>query len=396
MGVGGRSRQHMSFLLPGGKEGGMGIPQWKVKYVPGTEIVAVADVFETNLDHAATIVGPQTKKFHDYRKLLDQKDIDAVVITSPDHWHKQMLVDAVAAGKDVYLEKSVTHSVEQGPEEIAAVEKSDRMVQTGTQMRSWPHYIQGKQIVDSGALGDVHLVDAWWFLNYYRGMHHQQHAAASTANIESKLDWKAWLGSAPERPFNLDRFSMWRYYWDYGGGNFEDLLSHAIDIVQWYMDSPTPSSAIANGRVFEFTNWECADTCTCSLEYPKGYLVNYSGGHTFGIDFGSIIFRGTKATLEISRAHLALYEDDAPSIITPYNPKLERWRPDPKVYVESEYEGTSYNYQNWLDSIRSRKPPNCNIRAGVQAGFAAHLANAAMRSGKKANWDESQQKIMLG
>ena len=161
---------------------------------------------------------------------------------------------------------------------------------------------------------------------------------------------------------------MWRYFWDYGGGNFEDLLSHAIDIVQWYMDCPTPTSAIATGHVYEFTDWECPDTSCCTLEYPKGFLVNYSGGHTFGIDFGSIIFRGTKATLEISRAALALYEDDAPSIITPYNAKLERWRPDPKLYVESEYEGTSYNLRNWLDSIRSRKPPNCNIRAGRASG----------------------------
>jgi predicted dehydrogenase len=393
MGAGGRARQHMSFLLPGGNEGGMGVPQWKVVYVPGTQIVAIADVYEPNRDHAAAMAGPETKKFHDYRELLDQKDIDAVIIASPDHWHKQMLVDAVAAGKDVYVEKSVTHAVEEGPEEIQAVEKSGRMVQTGTQMRSWPHYIQGKQIVDSGALGTVRLVDAWWFLNYMRMR--QQHTALQAANVEAKLDWKAWLGSAPARPFSLERFGMWRYFWDYGGGNFEDLLSHAIDIVQWYMDSPTPASAIATGHVYEFTEWECPDTCTCALEYPQGFLVNYSGGHTFSIDFGSIIFRGTKATLEISRAALALYEDDAPSFIPPYNTKLERWRPDPKLYVESEYEGTSYNLRNWLDSIRSRKPPNCNIRAGVEAGFAAHLANAALRSGKKAQWDESEQKIML-
>ena len=395
MGAGGRARQLMSFLLPGHDEGQMGVQQWKVVYVPGTQIVAIADVFETNRERSAAMAGPDTKQFHDYRELLEQKDIDAVIIASPDHWHKQMLVDAVAAGKDVYVEKSVTHAVEEGPEEIQAVEKSDRMVQTGTQMRSWPHYLQGKQIVDSGALGTVRLVDAWWFLNYYRAMQLRKQEAASTANIESKVDWKAWLGSAPPRPFSLPRFTMWRYFWDYGGGNFEDLLSHAIDIVQWYMDSPTPASAIAAGHVYEFAEWECPDTCTCALEYPKGFLVNYSGGHTLGLDFGSIIFRGTKATLEISRAALALYEDNAPSFIPPYNAKLQRWRPDPKLYVESEHEGTSDNLRNWLDSIRSRKPANCNIRAGVQAGFAAQLGNAALRSGKKATWDEVQRKIVL-
>jgi len=161
MGAGGRARQLMGFLLPDHDEGRLGVPQWKVVYVPGAQIVAIADVFEPNRDQGAALAGSDTKKFRDYRELLDQKDIDAVIIASPDHWHKQMLVDAVAAGKDVYVEKSVTHAVEEGPEETQAVEKSGRMVQTGTQMRSWPHYIQGKQIVDSGALGTVRLVDAW-------------------------------------------------------------------------------------------------------------------------------------------------------------------------------------------------------------------------------------------
>jgi hypothetical protein len=143
------------------------------------------------------------------------------------------------------------------------------------------------------------------------------------------------------------------------------------------------------------TDWECPDTSTCALEYPEGFLVNYTAGQTYGIDFGSIIFHGSKATLEISRGAVALYEEDATNFLPAYNSKLERWRPDPKIYVESDHEGTSDNLHNWLESIRSRKAPNCNIRAGVQAGFAAHLANAALRSGKKATWDESQQKIVL-
>jgi len=393
MGAGGRARQLLQFLLPGPEENWMGMPQFKIIMVPGAQIVAIADVYELNRDRAAAMAGPETKKFHDYRELLDQKDIDAVIIASPDHWHKQMLVDAVAAGKDVYVEKAVTHAVEEGPEEIQAVEKSGRMVQTGTQSRSWPHYLQAKEIVDSGALGTVRLVDAWWFLNYYRGMlMRPQRAAAEAANIESKLDWKAWLGSAPPRPFSLPRFTTWRYFWDYGGGNLEDLLSHAIDIVQWFMDSPTPASARATGHVYEMTDWECPDTVTCTLEYPKGFLVNYFGGHTSGTDFGGTIFYGTKATLEITLAGFALYEEGGRFW---YNPKSRRWRPDPKLYVESEHEGTFDNLRNWLDSIRSRKPPNCNIRAGVEAGFTTHLGNAALRSGKKATWDEVQQKIVI-
>ena len=172
----------------------------------------------------------------------------------------------------------------------------------------------------------------------------------------------------------------------------EDLMSHAIDIVQWYMDSPTPSSAVATGHAYEYTELECPDTLTCTLEYPKGFLVNYFGGQTTGMDFGSIIFYGTKATLEISRAAFALYEEAGRFW---YNPQSRRWRPEPKLFVESEREGTSDNLRYWLDSIRSRKAPNCNIRVGVEAALAAHLGNAALRSGKKAKWDESQQKIVL-
>jgi predicted dehydrogenase len=395
IGTGGRARQLMGFLLPGHNEGQMNVPQWKVVYVPGTQIVAVADVFEPNRDRSAEMAGPGTRKFHNYHELLDQKDVDAVIIAAPDHWHKQMLVDAVAAGKDVYVEKCVTHAVEEGAEEIQAVEKSGRMVQTGTQMRSWPHYIRGKEIVDSGALGTVYLVDAWWALNYASAPRRQRQQAAQVPNIDTKLDWKAWLGSAPPRPFDMMRFTTWRYFWDYGGGNFEDLLSHAIDIVQWYMDSPTPTSAMATGHGYQMTEWECPDTATCALEYPKGFLVNYSAGQTYGVDFGSIVFHGTQATLEISRGALALYEEEAKNFLPQYNPKLQRWRPDPKLYIESEHEGTSDNLRNWLESIRSRKAPNCHIRAGVQAGLVAHLSNAALRSGKKATWDESQQKILL-
>jgi len=393
MGAGGRARQILQFLLPGPFGDWMGMPQFKISYVPGAQIVAIADVYEINRDRAAAMTGPETKKFHDYRELLDQKDIDAVIIASPDHWHKQMLVDAVSAGKDAYVEKAVTHSVEEGPEEIQAIEKSGRMVQTGTQMRSWPHCVQAKEIVDSGALGTVRLVDAWWFLDYYSGMlKRPEQSAAAQAAIESKLDWKAWLGSAPARPFSLPRFTTWRYFWDYGGGNLEDLLSHAIDVVQWFMDSPTPTSAIANGHVYEMTDWECPDTVSCTLEYPKGFLVNYFGGHTSGIDFGSMVFYGTKATLQLTLAGFGLYEEPGRFW---YNSKSQRWRPEPKLYVESEHEGTSDSLHNWLDSIRSRKPPNANIRAGVEAGFTTHLGNAALRSGKKATWDEVQQKIVL-
>ena len=171
-------------------------------------------------------------------------------------------------------------------------------------------------------------------------------------------------------------------------------MTHAIDTVQWYMDSPTPASAIATGRVYDF-GWECPDTVSCTLEYPKGFMATYTGNHNTGMDFGSIIFRGSKATLEISRAALSVYDEEVNRPIASYNAEIRRWRPKPRIYVESDYEGTADNLKNWLDAIRSRKTPNANIRIGVEAARAAHLGNAALRAGKRATWDEQQRRIIV-
>ncbi len=299
IGTGGRALQLMDHLIPKPKDPVQGgIPQWKTKPVEGAEVVAVADVYQPHRNQAAAKAGANTAQFHDYRKLLDQKDVQAVIIAAPDHWHKQMLVDALAAGKDVYLEKPATHTLEEGPQEIQAVEKSGRIVQTGTQQRSWPHYVQGKQILASGALGVVRLVDAFWFMNYgIRGVNNLPRSQEPPAN----LDWMAWLGSAPAQPFNHLKFRVWRQFWDFGGGNLADLMTHAIETVHWYMECDTPASAVGIGHTYDWP-FECPDVLNCTLEYPKGFLLTYAGCHTMGMDFGSIIFRGSKATLEISRA----------------------------------------------------------------------------------------------
>jgi predicted dehydrogenase len=393
IGTGGRATQLMDHLVGKPQDAVQsGIEQWKTKPVSGAIVVAVADVYEPHLNRAAAKAGANTAKFHDYRKLLERKDVDAVIIAAPDHWHKQMLIDAVAAGKEVYVEKPVTHALEEGPEEIEAVEKSGRIVQTGTQQRSWPHYIQGKQIVAAGALGVVRLVEAFWFMNY--GPRGPMGRTASRQAPPAGLDWKAWLGPAPAQPFNEMKFRIWRQFWDFGGGNLCDLMTHAIETIHWYMDCDSPASAVGIGHAYDWP-FECPDNLSCTLEYPKGFLVRYSGSHTMGMDFGSIIFRGSKATLEISRAALALYEEDRGRGWPKFNRAERHWRPEPKAYVESEHEGTSEHLQNWLECIRSRKEPNAGIRIGVAAARAAHLGNAALRSGKKVTWDDTQQKMVF-
>jgi predicted dehydrogenase len=225
IGTGGRTRGLMSHL----------------KKLPGNEMVSVCDVYEPRLLQAAADITDRTvTKVADYRRILDDREIDAVVIGTPDHWHKAITLDAVAAGKDVYVEKPVSHTIEEGAEMVKAIEASKQIVQTGTQQRSWDHWVQGKQIIDSGRLGQITFIQTYWY----------QHATAGKYPPVSmdKLDWKRWLGSAPDQPFRPERFFQWRHFWDFGGGCLTDLMTHWIDVVHWYMDVDAPLSVAATGH----------------------------------------------------------------------------------------------------------------------------------------------------
>src|SRR5262245_18642811 len=299
IGTGGRTRYLMGLL----------------KNLPGCEQIAVCDVYEPNLDQAVALIGSNVKRYTDYRAMLESKEIDGVVIGSPDHWHKQMTIDAVRAGKDVYVEKPISHSIEEGEAMVAAVESSGRVVQTGTQQRSWEHFILGKQIVESGKLGQITFGQAYWYQNYA--------ARTRLPDLDtSKLDWKKWLGSAPDQPVKLERFFLWRWYWDFGGGALTDLMTHWIDVIQWYMGTPAPKSALATGRVYAST-WECPDTLSCVLEFPKNYSVVYTGTMASRVDDGGFELRGTSGTLKVDRQHLAFYSEETRNITGTQAPEHE-------------------------------------------------------------------------
>ena len=211
--------------------------------LPANEIVAACDINELRRYAAVDTVGHQAKPVSDYREVLDRNDIDAVVIGAPDHWHVRMTLDAVAAGKDVYCEKPVTHTIEEGDALIAGVEKSKRVVATGTQQRSWDHYLIAKELVQGGRLGQITLAEMYWYQNYVRPSWQDMQPEIDPSRIE----WKKFLGSAPDQPFDSVKYRRWRFFWDFGGGNFTDLMTHWIDVVQWYMRSPLPSSVVAAG-----------------------------------------------------------------------------------------------------------------------------------------------------
>lgn len=361
IGTGGRSRKTLTPIH---------------KNQPDTEFVSICDVYEPNLLRTISENNlGSVKQIRDYRAILDDKSIDAVVIGAPDHWHAQMVKDAVAAGKDVYVEKPVTHSLDEGPDLIRAVESSKRIVQTGTQQRTWPHFIEGKKIIDSGKLGPITIIRMWWFQNYAAGSHSNKIAF-------DKLDQKAWLGSAPEQTITPIKFYWWRWFWDFGGGALTDLMSHWIDVAHWYMDSPVPTSVITTGNRYVL-DWECPDTITCVLDYPKKFSVAYNGAMNSSIDDGGLEIRGTKGTMKIDRSRLAVYPESGEQI-----GKLGVGVPE--ILIESQADGTIAHIRNFLDCVKSRKTPTANIRVAVEAARAAHLGNMAFKQGRRVTWDAQQ------
>ena len=212
-----------------------------------------------------------------------------------------MTLEALAAGKDIYVEKPVSHALEEGEEMVKAVEASKQVVQTGTQQRSWDHWILGKEIVDSGKLGRVTYVDTYWY---------QLATPGPLPDVDtSKLDWKRWLGPAGDRPFEPERFLRWRHFKASGGGMLTDLLTHWIDVVHWYMGVEAPLAATTIGRSYRMKTWEWPDAATATLEYPGEFMVTHNGSYGSSIDDGGLEFRGDKGTLKIDRERLLVYRE---------------------------------------------------------------------------------------
>jgi len=361
IGTGGRARGLMTQLKP----------------IAGAEITAVCDVYEPRMLQAAEIAGPTAVKVTDYRRILDNREIDAVLIGTPDHWHKTMTLDAVAAGKDVYVEKPVSHSIEEGVAMMKAIEASKQVVQTGTQQRSWDHWILGKQIIDSGKLGQITFVHTYWY----------QHArAGSYAPVAlEKLDWKQWLGSAPDQPFRPERFYQWRHFWDFGGGCLTDLMTHWIDVVHWYLNVDAPLSVVSSGHNYNIKIWQAPDTVSTTLEFPN-FTCAYLGTYVSRVDDGGLEFRGELGTLKIDRERLAFYRDSAEYA-------RGSLTPEPEIFIRSSGDGSVPHLQNWIDCIRSRKTPNANIRVAHQAARTAHIANAALRAGRAVRWNDRAGRV---
>ncbi len=349
---------------------------------PSVELAAICDVYVPHLKRAAELAAPKARATNDYRLVLEDKDIDAVIIGAPDHWHKTMLVESVRAGKDVYCEKPIIHDIGEGQPILDAVAETRRVVQTGTQQRSWPHYILASEIVSSGLLGKITFIHAYWYQNYYNSNGWE---AMMTIN-PAELDWGRFLGDAMKQDFTAEKYIWWRFYWSFGGGILTDLFTHWADVIQWYMKQTSPETATTTGELY-LMNWECPDTIAAVYEFPGDFNVTFTGALNDSIGDGGIEFRGTKATLKIDRAHFAVYPEGQTWV-------SGRMEPKPEIFARSERDGTIDHVKNFLDCMKTRKTPNAPVSAGFQAARTSWIGNIALQRGLKTVWDAEKHRVV--
>jgi predicted dehydrogenase len=345
--------------------------------IKNVRIAAVCDVWDVHLAAARKLADPRALATKHFKEVLDRKDIHAVVIGSPDHWHVPMTVAAVEAGKDVYVEKPLTHELAEGKRVIAAVKKSGKVVQVGMQQRSMPHILRGKELLDEGRLGKVVKVRLTWNRNTDR-------IRRNKLGVDPKaVDWKAFMGGAPRQDFDEYRFRNWRWFWDFGGGIFTDLMVHWIDVAHWFLKLDHPEKALSIGVHDKSKGaWETPDTVQTLLAYKGGVQAHFAGTFSNARDGAMIEFMGADATLYIDRGRFELHPErnkgKALEMILGMGARGRDFYANP--------DGELLHLRNWVECVRARKTPTAPVEAGVSAAAAAHLANLSLRSGTVAAW----------
>ena len=357
------------------------------------DAIAIADPYQPNLDEGLGMTLGKAKGYKDFRQVLDHKDIDAVIVATPDHWHAIPMIAACEAGKDVYQEKPLSHTLHEGRRMVQAAEKHNRVVQVGTQQRSGEHFQKAVELVRGGKIGKVCYADTWIYGNEY------PEGLGNPPNTDPPewLDWDLWLGPAPKVPFNRNRcIGTFRWFWDYSGGTLTDWGVHLIDIVHWAMGVDAPRTVVAaGGKYLIEDNRETPDTLQVVFEYPpspvsgKAFVVRFENrvvnahgpdGHGYGIEF-----YGTDGTLFIDRSGYTLWPE-------PLRVGPERVSTSNVV----KGEGSAQHYPhvlNFLDCVRSRQKPNSDVETTHRSTSAPLIANVAYKLGRKLTWDRDQEQF---
>jgi predicted dehydrogenase len=369
--------------------GRMGSDNLRFSAQAGAQVTAVCDVYQPALERAEAEArklgfnGVKTKK--DFREILADKSIDAVCISTPDHWHAYMTVEACKAGKDIYVEKPSFVYIEEGPKMVEAARKYKRVVQAGTMQRSGAFFQKARDIVKSGDLGDV------TFCRTFQAGVSKKDGWGNPPDSDppAGLDWDMWLGPAAKRPFNAnrwgvgsvgeDRWSTFRYFWDYAGGAMTDWGVHLLDIVQFAYNEQMPVSIAAQGgKMYVNDNTETPDTMLVTYRYP-GFIGSYESrtandypiyNNTYGTSF-----HGTKATLMVNRGGYWIFPNEKGA-----NPVEETNKELSAMNVP--------HWKNFLECIRTREKPISDIETCVRTTATCVLANLSMRHGVTLDWDD--------
>jgi len=361
----------------------------------GVEVAAVCDVYEPNLEKGLAAAGGKAKTYKDFRQLLEDKSIDVVINATPDHWHALPTVEACKAGKDVYTEKPTAVAVEESKKMVEAARKHKRIVQAGTWQRSNLHFQKAVEVIQDGMIGRVSFVRTWNYANIYpEGI-----GNPPDSDPPPGLDWDFWLGPAPKVPYNWNRFgvgdrwSTFRYFYDYAGGWVGDWCVHLLDVVHWAMKVDGPSAVSASGSKFCLQdNSETPDTLVITFEYPS-FICTYenrlaNGNSMYGKGYG-IEFHGTEGTMFVERSGFQVYPEPA---------KFERKDVGRTAAMQMAQvdDGLERHVANLLECMRTRQLPAADIDLCHRTSSACFLANIALRTKERIVWDAANQRMIGG
>lgn len=409
------ANDHIQLALIGAGIQGQGDTHWAVQ-VPGVKLVAAADCYDGRLAHCKELWGNDVFTTRDYREILARKDVDAVIIATPDHWHKQAAVDAMKAGKDVYCEKPMIHLYSDGPEIIETARATKRIIQIGSQRVSSILYAKAKERLAAGAIGELNMVTARWDRNSSIGA--WNYSIPLDASPQT-CDWPRFLGTAPKIPFNAEHFFQWRKWKDYGSGVAGDLFVHLFSGTHFITGSHGPTRAMATGGLrFWKDGRNVPDVMLALFDYAEGFnlslRVNFVDG---GEESEGLIFTGSEGTMEITPTTLTVNRvprekepgytvstfTDAmqKAYVAKYREKYPVEHPTGEPPVGSEryvapkgYTDSYDHFHNFFDAVRSRRPVVEDAEFGFRAAGAALLSNLSIAKGNVVRWDPNAMKVI--
>jgi predicted dehydrogenase len=350
---------------------------------PSLRVGAVCDVYEPNLERglstASKTPGNQPRAYRNYKQLLADKDIQAVLIATPEHWHHRMVLDALAAGKDVYVEKPLCQTPEQGVELVAAEKKSANIIQVGMQRRSYDLYLEGRDMVAAGTLGKVRMVRSWWLNNYLGG--------GRNAKLEGPLDWEQWQGPVKKRvPLDPYLFRNWRHFADYAGGIVADQGAHVYDGIHLLMNASYPLAVTAASGKPHKEGYDTPESVVVTAEYPEDFIgvfsINYAAMRYKSRNDQMNHLDGDKARMDIGREDCKVYMQGAEE-----TPAISKTSPKGFGYA------TVLHVANFLECVRTRRKPTAPMALGFQAALVVQLANISLKSGRRAKWNHAAGKV---